>query len=386
MSLAVTNSYTGAALAKVRWASNRRRKRSIAPRTSKSPPSDARSHARRRRRASEHNLKSVDVEIPRDAMTVFCGPSGSGKSSLAMDTIYAEGQRRYVESLSVRPAIHRPSSKAEGRTDRGIIACGGTGTKEPRAHSPRSTVGTVTEVYDYSADLDGRLGHDALSQLPSPSERKRPIKSSTRCWRCRGYQGALLLAPIEVSAGEASKDTWASLRSTGYQRVRIDGVTKRWTSAPRWIRAKSNPSKSSSTASWSQESDRSRISDSVEQALSLGVGMLEVAIADAERDEHRWKTITHSQHLVCGDCGRSFPELTPHHFSFNSAVGWCPSCEGLGCKREPTRRRWFDPAAESLIEGAALLWPSVDQSVSRWMLNALVASHRCSASMCRSIN
>ena len=104
----------------------------------------------------------------------------------------------------------------------------------------------------------------------------------------------------------------------------------RWTKRRSWIRAAGKPCKSSLTGWSSNESDRSRISDSVEQALSLGIGVLQIAIANADREEPNWETKTHSQHLVCGDCGRSFQTLTPHHFSFNSAVGWCPQCEGLG--------------------------------------------------------
>ena len=117
--------------------------------------------------------------------------------------------------------------------------------------------------------------------------------------------------------------------------------------------------------------DRARITDSVEQALSLGVGVLELAIADADRDEPHWKTQTHSQHLVCGTCGRSFTDLTPHHFSFNTAIGWCGQCEGLGTQTGTNPNALITSPTSSLAEGAALLWPHVDHAVSGWMLRAL---------------
>ena len=182
---------------------------------------------------------------------------------------------------------------------------------------------------------------------------------------------ALLLAPIEVQAGEASKDTWASLRSLGYQRVRIDGKTTSLEGAPPLDPRKKQTVQVVVDRIAIQESDRSRISDSVEQALSLGIGVLELAIADDDREEETWKTETHSQHLVCGDCGRSFPDLSPHHFSFNSAIGWCPSCEGLGSQTGTNPAALVGSQTQSLSEGAALLWPSVDEAVSMWMLSAM---------------
>ncbi len=120
-----------------------------------------------------------------------------------------------------------------------------------------------------------------------------------------------------------------------------------------------------------QESDRSRISDSVEQALSLGVGVIQLALADPDREEPDWSTLTHSQHLVCGTCGRSFNELTPHHFSFNTTVGWCPQCEGLGTQTGTNPAALIASPTMTLAEGASLLWPNVEHSVSQWMLRAL---------------
>ncbi len=321
--------------------------------------------------ACEHNLKSVDVEIPRDAMTVFCGPSGSGKSSMAMDTIYAEGQRRYVESLSsyARQFIGQVQKPKVDRIE-GLSPAVALEQKN-LGHSPRSTVGTVTEVYDYLRILMARLGTMHCPDCQIPVGTQTPDQIVDKVMAMETGTRALLMAPIEVAAGEASKDTWASLRSTGYQRVRIDGVTVGLDEAPPLDPRKKQIVQVVVDRIVVQESDRSRISDSVEQALSLGIGVMQIAISDADRDEHLWKTINHSQHLVCGDCGRSFPELTPHHFSFNSSVGWCPSCEGLGTQTGTNPAALIRSNNDSLIGGAALLWPSVDQTVSTWMLRAL---------------
>ena len=182
---------------------------------------------------------------------------------------------------------------------------------------------------------------------------------------------ALLLAPIDVVPGEASKDTWQSLRSLGYQRIRVDGKTIALDDAPPLDPRRKQSVQVVVDRIVIQESDRSRISDSVEQALSLGIGVLDVAIADTDREEMHWETKTHSQHLVCGECGRSFPRLSPHHFSFNSAIGWCPQCEGLGLQTGTNPAALIRSPSATLADGASLLWPSVEEAVSMWMLRAL---------------
>ncbi|WP_146518966.1 excinuclease ABC subunit UvrA [Stieleria varia] len=367
-------SYTGAALAKTLGIKRTgKRAGAIDKRTQPAlPPIDdkARTHVVVQN-ASEHNLKSVNVAIPRDAMTVFCGPSGSGKSSLAMDTIYAEGQRRYVESLSsyARQFIGQAQKPKVERIE-GLSPAVALEQKN-LGHSPRSTVGTVTEVYDYIRILMARLGTrhcpdcDCVVGTQTPDEIVDKVMAMTEGTK------ALILAPIEVVAGDASKDTWQSLRSQGFQRVRVDGVTMSLDDAPALDPRKRQSVQVVVDRIVVQPSDKSRISDSVEQALSLGVGVVQVAISDPDRDEHRWDVITHSQHLVCGSCGRSFPTLTPHHFSFNSGVGWCPQCEGLGNQTGTNPAALLDSPTKSLQEGVSLLWPNVDETVSQWMLRAL---------------
>ncbi|TWU48346.1 excinuclease ABC subunit UvrA [Rubripirellula reticaptiva] len=366
----VTESYTGAALAKSLGIKRSAPPKPVVRREIAQVSPRARTHVIVEA-ACEHNLKSVDVEIPRDAMTVFCGPSGSGKSSMAMDTIYAEGQRRYVESLSsyARQFIGQVQKPRVDRIE-GLSPAVALEQKN-LGHSPRSTVGTVTEVYDYLRILMARLGTMYCPDCQIPIGTQTPDQIVDKVMAMPEGTRALLMSPIEVQAGEGAKDTWQSLRSTGYQRVRIDGVTVALDNAPALDPRKKQKVQVVVDRIVVQESDQSRISDSIEQALSLGVGVLEVAIADDERDEPKWKTIIHSQHLVCSCCGRSFNDLTPHHFSFNSAVGWCPSCEGLGTQTGTNPTALIGLSSSSLSEGATLLWPSVDKSVSMWMLKAL---------------
>jgi len=321
--------------------------------------------------ASEHNLKAVDVKVPRDAMTVFCGPSGSGKSSLAMDTIYAEGQRRYVESLSSYARqfigqLQKPNvERIEGLSPAVALE------QKNLGHSPRSTVGTVTEVYDYLRILMARLGTMHCPDCLTPVGTQTPDQIVEKVMSMPVGTRALLLAPIEVHAGEASRDTWQSLRSTGYQRVRIDGRTVGLDDAKPLDPRKRQAVQVVVDRCVIQPEDRSRIADSVELALSLGIGVLQIAIADDEREEPLWQMSTHSQHLVCGCCGRSFTDLTPHHFSFNTAIGWCSQCEGLGTQKGTNPTALVTSSSKTLAEGAALLWPDVQHSVSGWMLSAL---------------
>lgn len=368
---ACVESYTGAALAKSLGIQRKGNpQRSAAKNEIVAPRAKSRTHVVVEA-ACEHNLKSVDVSIPRDQMTVFCGPSGSGKSSMAMDTIYAEGQRRYVESLSsyARQFIGQVQKPHVERID-GLSPSVALEQKN-LGHSPRSTVGTVTEVYDYLRILMARLGTMHCPDCAVAVGTQTPDQIVDKIMSLETGTRALLLAPIDVQAGEGSADTWQSLRSTGYQRVRIDGVTVSLEDAPMLDPRKRQIVQVVVDRVLIQESDRSRISDSVEQTLSLGIGVMEVAIADADRDETAWQTMTHSQHLVCGDCGRSFTNLSPHHFSFNSTIGWCPQCEGLGTQTGTNPAALVRSPTMTLADGAALLWPQLDQSVSMWMLRAL---------------
>ena len=369
------DSHTGAALAKTLGIRRRKSNPSTnRPADSLPPPAKkARTHLVVEH-ASEHNLKSVSAEIPRDAMTVFCGPSGSGKSSLAMDTIYAEGQRRYVESLSsyARQFIGQVQKPQVERIE-GLSPAVALEQKN-LGHSPRSTVGTVTEMFDYLRILMARLATRFCPDCAVEVGTQTPDEITEKVLALPEGTRTLLLAPIEVVAGEASKDTWQSLRSQGFARVRIDGNTVPLEDAPALDPRRRQSVQVVVDRLTIDPDERSRISDSVEQALSLGVGVMQLAIADSGREERYWDTITHSQHLACEQCGRSFPNLTPHHFSFNSSVGWCKQCEGLGLQTGTNPNALIDSPTMTLAEGAALLWPNVEHEVSIWLLRALCRS------------
>lgn len=364
-------SHTGAALAKSLGVKRRVTKTRNKPNEKKAAESTkARTHVVVDS-AGEHNLKTVSVDVPRDAMTVFCGPSGSGKSSLAMDTIYAEGQRRYVESLSsyARQFIGQVQKPKVERIE-GLSPAVALEQKN-LGHSPRSTVGTVTEIYDYLRVLMARLGTMHCPACHCEIGTQTPDQIVEKIMTLPQGTRSLILAPIEVQAGEGSRDTWQTLRTGGYQRVRIDGVTCSLDDAPALDPRRRQKVQVVVDRVVIHDADRSRISDSIEQALSLGTGVLELALADPDRDETTWITQTHSQHLVCGDCGRSFNDLTPHHFSFNTAVGWCPQCEGLGIQTGTNPSALIGDPSMTLADGVSLLWPNVEQPVSRWMLRAL---------------
>ncbi len=364
-------SYTAKALAKTLGNQSKSHKQTSKQNNSKqSSPPKSRNHLLVES-ASEHNLKSVDVEIPRDAMTVFCGPSGSGKSSLAMDTIYAEGQRRYVESLSsyARQFIGQVQKPRVERIE-GLSPSVALEQKN-LGHSPRSTVGTVTEIYDYLRILLSRLGTMHCPACHCPVGTQTPDQITEKILQLPEHTKTLLLAPMQVQPGEASTLTWQTLRAAGYTRVRIDGETHPLENAPPLDPRKRQRVQVVIDRLVIRESEQSRISDSVEQALSLGVGELQLAIANQERSESDWDEISHSQHLVCEQCGRSFQELTPHHFSFNTAIGWCSDCEGLGTQTGTNPTALISNASASLSDGAALLWPNVDARYSRAMLRAM---------------
>ena len=307
--------------------------------------------------ASQHNLQTVDVEIPRHKMSVFCGPSGSGKTSLAMDTLYAEGQRRYVESLSSyarqflgqmpKPRVDHihglsPSIAIEQKT------VGST---------PRSTVGTVTEIYDYLRVLFSRLGTPYCPDCDIPVQTQTTDEVIDRIMTFPEGTKLLLLAPQEVEVGKSYDRLWDRLREMGFGRVRIDGTTHRLDDVPEIDRRRRHQVEIVVDRIAIKKRSRSRIADSVEMALDLGKGLIQVAQVDDGRDESEWQTTVFSLHFACENCGRSFEELSPHNFSFNSWLGWCESCEGLGVEQGTELSLLIDDPNRSLMDGAIAAWP-----------------------------
>jgi excinuclease ABC subunit A len=324
--------------------------------------------------AGLHNLKKVDVTLPRNQMTVFCGQSGSGKTSLAMDTIYAEGQRRFVESLSpyVRQFVGQMPKpileRAEGLSPSVAIE------QRNLSHTPRSTVGTVTEIYDYLRVLFARLGQMHCTQCDQPVSTQTSDQIIDRLLdlgnKRTGAQRALLLAPIAPHTHQDPDKWFSELRQQGFSRIRINGQTHPLDAPPTLNKASRYEFQVVVDRIQLNGKDRARLSDSVSTALTAGSGVIQLALVDENRSEVHWDVQTFSLQLACNTCGLSFQPLTPHSFSFNTALGWCPACSGLG------KQMGTDPAAaidesRSLEQGAHLLWPDLDTPLSRGMLRSL---------------
>ena len=325
--------------------------------------------------AQQHNLKKIDLTVARNQMTVFCGQSGSGKTSMAMDTIYAEGQRRFVESLSpyVRQFVGQMPKpiveRVEGLSPSVAIE------QRNLSHTPRSTVGTVTEIYDYFRVLFARLGQMHCIRCNEPVSTQTSDQIIDRLLELgKGEKGnasqrALLLAPIVPHANQTPEQFFTELKQQGFVRVRINGRTHDIDAAPALQKKSRYELQLVVDRIQLNGKDRSRLSDSVSTALTMGSGVIQLAMVDDERAEVHWDVQTFSLQLACAPCGLSFQPLTPHSFSFNTAVGWCPSCNGLGTQTGT------DPAASvddhlSLEQGALLLWPDLANPLAMGMLRA----------------
>jgi len=328
------------------------------------------------RGATEHNLKNISVEIPRDKMTICSGPSGSGKSSLAMDTVYAEGQRRYVESLSSYARqfigqLQKPHVEhIEGLSPAIAIE------QKAASHSPRSTVGTITEIQDYLRVLFARLGtpYCPLCGIPVSTQTLDDIVAKITADYGSMSARILVAAPLVVEVGHNYDDLWKRLRSDGFHRVRIDGFTFPLESPPEIDRRRKHDVEvivdRIQIGGTLDAETRSRLSESVESALSLGGGIVHVIEADESQIERQWKRTIHSQHLSCGKCGRSFERLTPHNFSANSPLGWCPNCEGLGVQWGTNPALFLEDPKLTIMDGAVQLFPSGKSPLGSAMLLA----------------
>ena len=321
--------------------------------------------------ARQHNLKSVNVDIPRDAMTVCCGVSGSGKTSLAMDTIYAEGQRRYVESLSsyARQFVSQMQKPLLEQID-GLSPAIAIEQRH-MGHTPRSTVGTVTEIYDYLRILMARLGTPQCPACDLPIGTQTVDEIIERIFERPSDTRLYLLAPLTLAVGEQYETLWDQVRMQGYIRVRIDGKTYPLDATPTIDRRRRHTVEVVVDRVTVQKASRARVAEGVEAALALGEGTMRVVVVDDAKEEENWETKTHSQHLACGQCGLSFEPLSPHSYSFNSPLGWCASCEGLGTETGANLAALLRDGKLTLKQGAVALWPSVEHRVFRWMLESL---------------
>jgi excinuclease ABC subunit A len=309
--------------------------------------------------AGQHNLKQVDIELPRHKMSVFCGPSGSGKTSLAMDTLYAEGQRRYVESLSsyARQFLGQmPKPKVEHVSGLSpAIAI----EQKTVGHTPRSTVGTVTEIHDYLRILWARLGEPHCPECDIPVRTQTTDEVIERLLKFPVGTKLLLLAPLEVTVGQDYADVWTRLAAQGYRRVRVDGTTWRIEEVPELDRRSRHQVEIVVDRVNVDPATRGRLAGSVESALDHGRGWMRVAVIDEDVPEPRWRVDLLSLHRACSGCGRSFEDLTPHSFSFNSPLGWCGACEGLGVQQGTNLDSLVHDPLATLANGAISAWPDL---------------------------
>ncbi len=278
------------------------------------------------RGAREHNLKNIDLEIPRDSFVVITGLSGSGKSSLAFDTIYAEGQRRYIESLS---AYARQFLGMLEKPDVDLIEglSPAISIEQKSTHgSPRSTVGTVTEIYDYMRLLYARVGTVNCYSCGRPVVKQTSDQIIDTVIKEFNEQRIVVFAPVIRGRKGHYKELFQEILSDGFIRVRVDGEIHELNDTFKVDRYKTHDIEIVVDRPKVNEKARSRIQESIDVALNYGNG--NVIINDGKQD------FTFSRNFACAHCGIGFAELAPNSFSFNSPYGYCPDCEGLGEKRE----------------------------------------------------
>ena len=281
--------------------------------------------------ARAHNLKNISLNIPRDKLVVITGLSGSGKSSLAFDTIYAEGQRRYVESLSAYARqflglMDKPDvDQIEGLSPAISI------DQKTTSHNPRSTVGTVTEIYDYLRLLFARIGHPHCPKCGKPIQSQSVDQIVERILKLPEKTKFNIMAQVIRDKKGEHKGLLQNIKDNGYVRVRIDGKMYSLDEDIKLAKTRKHTIEVIVDRLVIREGVRTRLADSLETALKLGDGVVYVQIVDGDE-----RTLMFSEKFACIDCGISLPDITPRLFSFNSPYGACPDCTGLG------RRMTFD--------------------------------------------
>ncbi len=324
------------------------------------------------RGARAHNLKNVHVTIPRNRLTVITGLSGSGKSSLAFDTIFAEGQRRYVESLSAYARqflglMEKPDvDSIEGLSPAISIE------QKTAGHNPRSTVGTVTEIHDYLRLLYARAGTPHCPNCGRPVERQSPGRIAEVVLSWKEGTRIEVLAPLVRGRKGEFRDLFEAARKQGFVRAVVDGEVVELESPPKLNRRINHDVAVIVDRLTVRESDRSRLTDSVETALRLADGLAEVVRVTGNA---RQSTLF-SERLGCPVCGVSLPDLEPRHFSFNSPFGACPACSGLGTKRLASAELVLGDPGISILEGVILPWGEPDGYLRKVILPALARQLR----------
>ena len=325
------------------------------------------------RGAREHNLKNISLELPRDKLIVFTGLSGSGKSSLAFDTIYAEGQRRYVESLS---AYARQFLGQMDKPDVDVIEGLSPAIsidQKSASRNPRSTVGTITEIYDYLRLLYARIGVQHCPTDGTKLQRQTPSQIVDRIMKLDEGTRFQVLAPV-VRGRKGEYDTLlADLAGQGFVRARIDGevrdIAEFLASGEKLARYENHSIDIIVDRLVRRDDIDRRLTDSLETALKLADGVAGVELVGKEGEES--ETLTFSQHLACPKCDASFDEPAPRNFSFNSPYGACENCDGLGTKFEVDPELVIPDPSMSLRDGALAPWRSAHTQYFHRMLVAL---------------
>jgi len=305
--------------------------------------------------AREHNLKNVTLDLPRDRLIVFTGLSGSGKSSLAFDTIYAEGQRRYVESLSsyARQFLGQ-MEKPDVDFIEGLSPAISIDQKST-SRNPRSTVGTITEVYDYLRVLYARIGHPHCYNCGRPIGRQTPDQIVDQILQLPEGTRFQVLAPVVRGRKGEYEKLLADLARKGFPRARIDGEVRELSESIRLPKNFKHTIEVVVDRLVARQGIRRRVADSIETALTLAEGIASIAVTTHEGHE---ELQTFSEKLACTYCGISFDELAPRNFSFNSPYGACQTCDGLGIRLEVAPEFVVPDATLSINEGAIAPWAS----------------------------
>ena len=323
--------------------------------------------------ARQHNLKNIDVKIPRNELVVITGLSGSGKSSLAFDTIYAEGQRRYVESLSAYARqfleqMEKPDvDSIEGLSPAISI------DQRRSSKNPRSTVGTVTEIYDYLRLLFARIGTPFCTNCNKEITSQSASQITDQLMDLKeGTKVHILASLARGRKGEFQKEL-KQLQKDGFARVKIDGETHELGTK---IKLKKNEKHTIDVfvdRMVIKEKSRKRIADSVETALDVGKGIMKIEILGKKTEERMF-----SENFACIDCGISFPEITPRMFSFNSPYGACEECDGLGTKKFIDPKLVIPNENLSLSEGVIAPWQTRYAHFHNQTLESLAKHYRFS--------
>jgi excinuclease ABC subunit A len=312
--------------------------------------------------ARQHNLKNISLDIPRGKLVVVTGLSGSGKSSLAFDTLYAEGQRRYVESLS---AYARQFLELMDKPDvdliEGLSPAIAIEQRNP-SHNPRSTVATVTEIYDYLRLLYARVGQPHCPNCGSRIKKQSAQAIVNEVLRTRAEQSVAIYAPLVQSRPGTYEDLYKRLLRSGFVSARTNGKLHDLSAPPKLDRYKKHTIELYVDKLKVSSDDRQRLNDSIEIALKEARGL--VRIEPAANPEGG---SLHSEHHACPRCGLSLPEIEPRLFSFNSPYGACATCDGLGVKTEVDEDRIIPDPTKSIAGGAIVAWADpVTTRTNRW--------------------